>query len=52
MLIEIDSADAVVPLLDNDDVSGIALKGGIEQRPGLKDVELLNDVLELLEMED
>ena len=52
LLVEVDAVDAVGPLLENNDISGIVLKGGVEQRPGLKDVEFLNDVLELLEIED
>jgi len=51
LLVEVHSADVVPSLLENKDVSGIALKGGIEQKPGLKDFEVLNDVLELLEIE-
>jgi phosphoribosylanthranilate isomerase len=51
LLIEVHSTDVLPSLLENKDVSGIVLKGGIEQKPGLKDFEVLNDVLELLEIE-
>jgi len=52
LLVEVHSTNVVQSLLENEDVSGIVLKGGIEQKPGLKDFEVLNDVLELLEIED
>jgi phosphoribosylanthranilate isomerase len=49
LLVEIQLASDVVPLLDNNSVKGIALKGGIELKPGLKDYEEMNEILELLE---
>jgi len=39
-------------LLENPAVKGIALEGGAEVKPGLKNYEVINEVLELLETED
>jgi phosphoribosylanthranilate isomerase len=52
LLIEIQSKTEVIPLLDNPDVKGFALHGTSEIRPGLKDYEVMTDVLELLELEN
>lgn len=51
-LIEIQSKDEVQTLLDNKQVKGFVLHGTAELKPGLKDIELMADVLELLELED
>ena len=49
LLIEVQATRDVAPLLDNNSVKGIALKGGIELKPGLKDYEVMNEILELLD---
>jgi hypothetical protein len=52
LLIEIHSKDEVQAMLDNEKVKGFVLHGTVELKPGLKDIELMTDVLELLELED
>ncbi|MCL6260273.1 phosphoribosylanthranilate isomerase [Aquiflexum sp. TKW24L] len=42
----------VLSLLEKTGVKGIALEGGEEIKPGLKDFEELADILEVLELED
>jgi phosphoribosylanthranilate isomerase len=49
-LIEVQSTEDVKRLLDTE-VKGIVLKGGTELKPGLKNFEVMHDVLELLEIE-
>jgi len=51
LLIEVQLTKDVVPLLDNTSVKGIALKGGVELKPGLKDYEVMNEILELLDLD-
>ena len=51
LLVKVQSKDELDSLLANPDVKGIVLKGGNELRPGLKEFELMNDVLEALEFE-
>lgn len=51
LLVEAQRKEDVKPLLENIQVTGIALKGGAELKPGLKDYEVLNEILELLEEE-
>ncbi len=51
LLIEVHVTRDVVPLLDNNSVHGIVLKGGVELKPGLKDYEVMNEILELLEVD-
>jgi phosphoribosylanthranilate isomerase len=51
LLIEVQSKEDVTGLLDTG-VKGIVLKGGAELKPGLKNFEVMHDVLELLETED
>lgn len=48
-LIKIDSAAVVESILMDPNINGIVLRGGTELKPGLKDTELINEVLELLE---
>lgn len=52
LLIDVQSKDEINLLLSGDAVKGIVLTGGAELKPGLKDFEVLNDVLEMLETED
>ncbi|HKZ37827.1 MAG TPA: hypothetical protein VJ184_09265 [Chryseolinea sp.] len=52
LLIEIQSKDEVQTLLDSEQVKGFVLHGTVELKPGLKEIELMADVLELLELED
>lgn len=51
-LVKVNSADEVQSMLTNSSVNGLVLKGGAELKPGLKDTEMINEVLELLETED
>lgn len=51
LLIEVQATGDLVPLLDDKRVKGIVLKGGVELKPGLKDYEVMNEVLELLEVD-
>jgi phosphoribosylanthranilate isomerase len=51
LLIEVQATGDVMPLLGNNNVKGIVLKGGIELKPGLKDYEAMNEILELLEVD-
>lgn len=52
LLVKVQSKEDVKLLLENPFVTGIVLKGGAEVKPGLKDYEVISDVLELLETED
>ena len=52
LLVEVHSKDEVNVLLENQDVKGIVLQGGTELKPGLKDFEVMNEVLEHLEVEE
>lgn len=52
LLVRIQSVEDVKPLLESHAVKGIVLKGGSELKPGLKDFEVVNEVLEFLEIED
>jgi phosphoribosylanthranilate isomerase len=45
-------ADNVLDLIDSSSISGIALKGGDEIKPGYKDFDALADILEAIEVED
>jgi hypothetical protein len=49
LLAWVKSMEDVKRFMTDKHVSGIILKGGAELRPGLKDSEVLNDVLEFLE---
>lgn len=49
LLVWVRSMDDARRLVDDKRVAGIILRGGAELRPGLKDSEVLNDVLEFLE---
>src|SRR5688572_4166110 len=51
LLIEVRVTKDVAPLLDNNSVKGIVLKGGVELKPGLKDYEVMNEILELLDLD-
>ena len=50
-LMEVGSTDEVTSALSNSSVKGVALNGGPELRPGLKDYSTMGDILELLEVE-
>jgi len=52
LLIEIRSKSEAQKLLDNKRVNGFILHGTAELKPGLKDIELMAEVLELLEVEN
>jgi phosphoribosylanthranilate isomerase len=52
LLVGIQNKAEVVPLLENSFVKGIALEGSAEIKPGLKNYEVINEVLELLETDD
>ncbi len=52
VLIRLNSTDDIQTILTNPNISGIVLKGGVELKPGLKNTELINEVLEMLETED
>ncbi len=52
LLVSVQSKANVSALLENPAVKGIALEGSAETKPGLKDYEVINEVLELLETED
>ncbi len=49
LLVEIQNKADVNILLDDSRVKGIVLQGGLELRPGLKDIEVMHEVLELLD---
>ena len=49
VLIEVQSLEEVQRVLDSPNTSGIAMNGGPEIRPGLKEYEALADILELLD---
>ena len=49
LLAEIESKSDLQTLLENPAVKGIVLKGGNELKPGLKEFEMMNEVLEALE---
>ncbi|HEX6223351.1 MAG TPA: hypothetical protein VFZ52_03010 [Chryseolinea sp.] len=48
-LLEVRTIADVEKALDDTKTKGIALEGGRELKPGLKDYELLNEILEMLE---
>ena len=48
-LVEVQSKGDLEPLLDIDNVKGIALRGGAELKPGLKDYEAMSEILEFLD---
>jgi phosphoribosylanthranilate isomerase len=50
-LIEVQEKSELEGVLHDSKIIGIVLKGGTEVRPGLKDYEGLNEILELLEEE-
>ena len=50
-LVEIHAKNEVEPSLAIDSVKGIALKGGTELKPGLKDYEVMNEILEFLDVD-
>jgi phosphoribosylanthranilate isomerase len=51
-LIRVNSPTDIELILQEPNINGIVLKGGAELKPGLKDTEMINDVLELLETDD
>ena len=51
LLLEIESKIGVKSYLENQDVKGFVLKGTSEIKPGLKNYEVITDVLELLELD-
>jgi phosphoribosylanthranilate isomerase len=44
------TSDNLVPILEKYQPFGINLKGGTEDKPGLKDFDVLNELVDLLEM--
>ena len=50
-LVEVQAKGDVEPLLDIDNVKGIALRGGTELKPGLKDYEAMSEILEFLDVD-
>jgi phosphoribosylanthranilate isomerase len=51
LLIEVHGKADVKTVLDDNKVTGVVLKGGRELKPGLKDYEVLNEILELLDVD-
>ena len=51
LLARVQSLEDLKTLITNKNIAGIVLKGGAELKPGLKDFEVMNDVLEFLEEE-
>lgn len=51
LLARVQSLEDLKSLITNKNITGIVLKGGTELKPGLKDFEVMNDVLEFLEEE-
>jgi phosphoribosylanthranilate isomerase len=51
LLIEVHEKADVKTVLDDNKVAGVVLKGGKELKPGLKDYEVLNEILELLDVD-
>lgn len=45
-------ADEMIDWVENEEIHGIALRGGDEIRPGYKDYDTLADILEAIESED
>jgi phosphoribosylanthranilate isomerase len=52
LLVRVQNKRDVRALVENPAVKGIALEGSAELKPGLKDYEVINEVLEQLETED
>ena len=50
-LVEVQAKGDVEPLLVTDNVIGIALRGGTELKPGLKDYEAMSEILEFLDVD-
>lgn len=50
-LIEVQAMADLEGVLNDRKITGIVLRGGSEVRPGLKDYEVLNEILELLEVD-
>ena len=51
-LVKVNSVGEVHSALNDSGIKGIVLKGGSELKPGLKDTEMINEVLEMLETDD
>jgi phosphoribosylanthranilate isomerase len=51
VLARVQSLEDLKTLITSKSITGIVLKGGAELKPGLKDFEVMNDVLEFLEEE-
>ena len=51
LLVEVKGKEDVKTVLNDNNVSGVVLKGGRELKPGLKDYEVLNEILELLDVD-
>jgi len=49
-LVEVQAKGEVETLLNIDNVKGIALRGGTELKPGLKDYEAMSEILEFLDV--
>jgi phosphoribosylanthranilate isomerase len=52
LLVRVESRAETEQLLEDPGIKGIVLRGGAEVKPGLKNYEVINEVLELLEIED
>ncbi|HET6542957.1 MAG TPA: hypothetical protein VFG46_20870 [Chryseolinea sp.] len=50
-LVEVEAKADLELLLDVGNVKGIALRGGTELKPGLKDYEAMNEILEFLDVD-
>ena len=50
-LVEVQAKGDVEPLLAIESVQRIALRGGVELKPGLKDYEAINEILEFLDVD-
>jgi phosphoribosylanthranilate isomerase len=50
-MLQVDSTSTAESLLSNIHIKGIALQGGVEERPGLKTYDQLSNILEALEEE-
>jgi phosphoribosylanthranilate isomerase len=51
-LIRVNSPRDVELILQDPNIKGMVLRGGTELKPGLKDTEMINEVLELLETDE
>jgi phosphoribosylanthranilate isomerase len=52
LLMKVNSSAEAESILTDPNINGIVLKGGTELKPGLKETEMINEVLELLETDE